>query len=65
MNTAEVHAILLDKFGADAVGESISEAIDPWINVSADSLVEVATLLRDDERLQFNHLNDLCGVDYF
>lgn len=64
MNTSEVHQILLEKFGAEAVGESVREATDPWIEVSAASLVEVCLFLRDDERLQFNHLNDLCGADY-
>ena len=33
--------------------------------MAADSIVEVGAYCRDDERLQFNHLNDLCGVDYF
>lgn len=65
MNIEEIHAILLQEFGEPAVGSSPHQAIDPWIVVSADHLVEVATFVRDDQRLQFNHLNDLCGCDYF
>jgi NADH-quinone oxidoreductase subunit C len=34
------------------------------IEVGADRLVEVATLLRDDERFRFQQLVDVCGVDY-
>lgn len=64
MDTSEVHAILLEQFGEDAVGSSIGEAIDPWINVSVDRLVEVATFVRDDARMLFDTLGDLCGVDY-
>jgi len=64
MNTADVHAVLLEKFGSKSVGENVSEAIDSWINVHPESLVEVCTFLRDDEGLQFNYLNDLCGSDF-
>lgn len=34
------------------------------VEVAADQVVEVATLLRDDERFRFQQLVDLCGVDY-
>ena len=64
MDIQSIHSILLGKFGATAVGSSTFTAIDPWIQVDASAIVEVARFLRDDERLQFKHLNDLCGVDY-
>lgn len=64
METKEIHAILLERFGESAVGAAPGESIDPWIEVSPQALVDVAGFLRDDERLQFDHLNDLCGVDY-
>ncbi|MCA9060263.1 MAG: NADH-quinone oxidoreductase subunit C [Planctomycetaceae bacterium] len=64
MKTAEIHAILLEQFGAEAVGESSFEAVDSWIVVSGDALLDVCRFVRDDERLKFDHLNDLCGVDY-
>lgn len=64
METSEVHSILLEQFGEDVVGATVGEAIDPWINVRVDRLVEVAMFVRDDERLLFDTLNDLCGVDY-
>jgi NADH-quinone oxidoreductase subunit C len=65
MDIQAIHALLLEKFGEAAVGTEPHKAIDPWIQVSPASLIAVATFLRDDPRLQFNHLNDLCGVDYF
>jgi len=34
------------------------------VEIAAEQLVEVATLLRDDERFRFQQLVDLCGVDY-
>ena len=40
-------------------------AIDPWIQVAPGSIVAVGKFLRDDPRLDFKHLNDLCGSDYY
>ena len=65
MNLQEIHSILLEKFGAEAVGEAPVEATDGWIVVARDSIVQVGEFLRDDDRLQFDHLNDLCGSDFF
>jgi NADH-quinone oxidoreductase subunit C len=64
MDIKELHSILLEQFGESAVGPEPFAAIDPWIQVAPESIVEVGTFLRDDDRLQFDHLNDLCGVDY-
>lgn len=63
MDIQGIHSILLEKFGA-AVGSEIHPAIDPWIQVEASAIVDVLLFLRDDERMQFKHLNDLCGCDY-
>lgn len=65
MDIQAIHGILLERFGADAVGDGPRPAIDPWIQVAPGSIVEVGRFLRDDVRLKFDHLNDLCGVDYF
>jgi NADH-quinone oxidoreductase subunit C len=64
MDINAIHAILLERFGAAAVGEAPHKAIDPWIQVAASSIVEVGRFVRDDPRLDFKHLNDLCGCDY-
>ncbi|MEX3557138.1 MAG: NADH-quinone oxidoreductase subunit C [Burkholderia sp.] len=51
-----------------ALGEravSLTEAIgELTLVVRAPDYVEVATLLRDDRKLGFEQLIDLCGVDY-
>lgn len=65
MDIQDIHKILLQRFGADVAGQNPHKAIDPWIEVAAGEIVSVATFLRDDPELQFDHLNDLCGVDYF
>ncbi|MDA1013577.1 MAG: NADH-quinone oxidoreductase subunit C [Planctomycetota bacterium] len=64
MTAEEVHAILLEEFGSESIVDLKLDAIDPWIEVRVQDIVEVGTFLRDDERLHFDHLNDLCGVDY-
>jgi NADH-quinone oxidoreductase subunit C len=60
----DIHETLVETFGRDAITGNNLEAIDPWVEVAAGSIVEVATFLRDDPELLFDHLNDLCGVDY-
>lgn len=65
MDIQEIHNILVARFGSAVVGESVHAAIDPWIQVTPESIVEVGAYVRDDERLLFDHLNDLCGSDYF
>ncbi len=52
------------QFG-DAITGSNFENIDPWIEVSPDSLVDVCLWLRDTPDLKFNYLNCISGVDYF
>ena len=64
MNINEIHALLLEHFSEATVGAAAHDAIDPWIEVAADSIVDVGTFVRDHEQLRFDHLNDLCGVDY-
>lgn len=63
MNVSEIHQVLVDKFG-DAVVELNTEGIDPWITVTPASLLDVAEFLKNDDRLTFDALNNLSGVDY-
>lgn len=64
MDIQEIHKLLVEEFGAGVVGESPFEATDPWIQVAADSIVRVCEFVHDHEGMLFDHLNDLCGVDY-
>lgn len=66
MNDAQaIYDLLLDRFGDEIIAGKNLEAIDPWIEVAPASIAEVCEFLRDDERLRFDHLNDLTAVDYF
>lgn len=55
---------LQQRFGARITGSNL-QAVDPWIEVSPEGLVEVARFLRDDPGFQFNMLNCITAVDYF
>ena len=52
------------KFGDKITGANL-EAIDPWIEVSPEGIVEVCQFLKTDADLQFNMLNCISGVDFF
>ena len=54
---------LKSQFGESITGANL-ENIDPWIEVTAEGLVEVATYLRDEPDLAFDYLNCISGVDY-
>lgn len=55
---------LKKKFGDKITGSNL-EALDPWIEVTPPSIVEVLTYLRDDPKLRFNYLSCITAVDYF
>jgi len=64
MNIEEIHALLQEEFGAESISGSNFEARDPWIEVAPADLLKIAFFLRDDDRLKFDALNNLSGVDY-
>jgi NADH-quinone oxidoreductase subunit C len=64
MTPAGIHQSLVAKFGDKITGVNL-EALDPWVEIAAGSIIEVARFLKTDEALAFDALNDLCGVDYF
>ena len=55
---------LQSRFGDKITGSNL-EAIDPWIEVAPQSIVEVCRYLRDEPDLRFTFLNCISGVDYF
>lgn len=63
MTATEVIAVLEAEFGAK-IKEKKTDAIDPYVVVAPENLVEVARYLRDDPQLRFDMLNDISGVDY-
>jgi NADH-quinone oxidoreductase subunit C len=57
-------AELKKRFGDAITGHNL-DAIDPWIEVSPDGLVEICEYLRDSPQLRFELLNCITAVDYF
>jgi NADH-quinone oxidoreductase subunit C len=64
MSGQDLLARLKKQFGDKITGSNL-QAIDPWIEVSPDGLVDVCRFLRDDATLQLNFLNCITCVDYF
>ena len=64
MTAEQIRDLLAERFGDKITGSNLT-AIDPWVEVAANSIVEVSRFLKTDRRLLMDHLNNLCGVDYF
>jgi NADH-quinone oxidoreductase subunit C len=65
MNAEEIHQALVERFGPSKIVGSQMAATDPWIEVAPGAIVEVCRFLHDNPRFVMDHLNNLCGVDYF
>ncbi|MGD9127450.1 MAG: NADH-quinone oxidoreductase subunit C [Planctomycetia bacterium] len=50
---------------AEAIISSDLEAIDPSVEITAESLLDVCRTLRDDPQLNMNYLSLVTAVDYF
>jgi NADH-quinone oxidoreductase subunit C len=55
---------LKKKFGDRITGAKL-DALDPWIEVAPEGLVDVCQYLKTDANLQFDMLNCITVVDYF
>jgi len=64
MTAEQIQALLKERFGEKITGAKL-DAIDPWIEVAADAIADVARYVKTDSRLLMDHLNNLTGVDYF
>jgi NADH-quinone oxidoreductase subunit C len=59
----EIHEIVKERFG-DAVLEDHAEAVEPFIVVRPDIIEDLSYFARDDQRLRFDLLSMIGGVDY-
>ena len=70
MEHLELFNLLRETFGEDAViehvvsGDEAKGFRDPYIVLKSDSLVEICTFLKDDERCQFKMLHCISGVEW-
>ena len=64
MNEPSLLDQLNSRFGDQLVATEV-EAIDPWIEIAPEGLLEVCRFLHDDPELRFDFLSCISGVDYF
>jgi NADH-quinone oxidoreductase subunit C len=64
MNVQEIYDRLCSAFGPWISGKDF-EAMDPWVEIKAEGLAEIAKFLRDEPDLRFEMLHCITGVDYF
>lgn len=64
MTSKEIFSILQEKFGDKILGFFEGDKIDPFVNVSPDSIKEICMFLRDETGLEFDYLANLTGMDY-
>jgi NADH-quinone oxidoreductase subunit C len=60
---AEIVSVLEERFAGKIKAKNL-EAIDPFVVVEPGDLVEVFRFLKEDDRLGFDFLHDISGVDY-
>ena len=63
MSGQDFLGLLKKKFGDEITGSNLT-AVDPWVEVAPDGLVEVCEFLKTDKNLQFDMLNLVTAVDY-
>jgi len=63
MTAADIAALLEQKFGPSIKSKNLT-AIDPFVVVDAAAVLDVGRFLKEDDRLQFDLLNCISGVDY-
>jgi NADH-quinone oxidoreductase subunit C len=64
MTAQEIHELLKSRFGDTILDAKLEGVIDPFVKVAPDKIKDVALFLRDHERLQFDLLMCLSGMDY-
>ena len=70
MEHLAIYDLLKSEFGAGKVKEHVVTGdekkgyCDPYILLEASALPEICRFLKDDERLQFNMLHCISGVDW-
>jgi len=60
----EIHQALQSKYPDAIVDAKLEGVIDPFIKVAPDRIGQVARFLRDEEKMQFDTLMLLTGMDY-
>jgi len=64
MEAKAIYELLAGKVGEGVRGLEAAESLEPFAVVDPARLVEACTFLRDDERLKFDQLMCLSGIDW-
>src|SRR5512142_3231418 len=64
MSAQEISELLKSRFGEGIREVKTEGVIDPYVKLDPAAVRDVALMLRDDERLRFDLLMCLSGVDY-
>ena len=64
MTSQEIHDILKAQFGEALLESKLENVPDPFIKIRPEQIKEVSEFARNDERLKFDYLACLSGVDY-
>ena len=64
MTAQEIYDSIKSQFGEAVLDAKIENVLDPSIKIHPEKIHEVAAFAKNDERLQFDYLSCLSGVDY-
>jgi NADH-quinone oxidoreductase subunit C len=64
MTAQEIHSILTTRFGDAILDAKLENVPDPFIKIRPDAIKDLCEFARNDERLQFDYLMCLSGVDF-
>ncbi|MHB1051214.1 MAG: NADH-quinone oxidoreductase subunit C [Bacteroidota bacterium] len=64
MTAQEIHENLKSKFGDAILDAKLENVPDPFIKIRPDAIKDVCEFCKNDERLQFDYLMCLSGVDF-
>jgi NADH-quinone oxidoreductase subunit C len=63
MEQKAIYELLAETLGEGALGFN-EEGLEPWADVAPEKIAAACLFLRDDERLDFNQLMCLSGIDW-
>ncbi len=64
MTAQEIHDILKAQFTDTVLDAKLETILNPFIKIQPEKILNVAQFLMNDERLRFDYLSCLSGVDY-
>jgi len=64
MTAQEIHTILTSRFAEAILDAKLENVPDPFIKIRTDAIKDVCEFAKTDERLQFDYLMCLSGVDF-